>query len=85
MLEDDELDDGKSMIRKERKKTGDKLEEKNYPKVDEKEGFYVSWDAKSVDSVDSDQIITATYQRYRTTLAEDPKDHRQETHIQCSP
>ena len=78
VLEDDELDDGKSMIRKERKKMGDKLEEKNYPKVDEKEGFYVSWDAKSVDSVDSDQIITATYQRYRTTLAEDPKEYAED-------
>jgi len=74
MLEDDELDDGKTLIRKVRKRYGDKLEEKDYPAVDIKDGYYVAWDRPSIDPIVSDQVITATYCRYRTTIAEEVKE-----------
>ena len=74
-LEDDELDDGKTMIKKGSKKYGEKLDEKNYPKVEPKDGYYVTWDKSSVGSDTSDQVVTATYCRYRTTIAEEAKEH----------
>ena len=78
-LEDEDSDEGTKVIGKGSIRYGEKLSEKNYPPVEPKEGCYVSWDKKEVASATSDQIITATYCRYRTTLAEDVEDDGEDT------
>ena len=70
VVEDDDLEEGKEVIKKESKKFGDGLDEANYPKTNPKEGFYVTWDKPFVDSLRTDQVITATYHRFRTTISE---------------
>lgn len=67
---DDEDKDEKTFLVKERRNYGEKLSVKDYPQVPEKKGFYVTWDIEEVDSLETDMIITARYNRYLTTLAE---------------
>ena len=74
-LDDDENGDGKTIVKKSNRKYGDKLDEQGYPIVEPKDGYYVTWDKTSIDSATSDQIITAKYCRYRTTIAEEDREH----------
>ncbi len=48
---------------------GEHPDQKDYPEVPEKEGFYVVWDAGDGDAVLTDEKITAHYVRNVTTLA----------------
>ena len=69
VLEDDDLDDIVE-ISKEKKKYGDSFDAEEYPEVENKDGYYVTWDVEEVESIVTDMVITATYTKYRTTLAE---------------
>lgn len=70
VLEDDELDKGKKIIKKANKKYGDSLEFSEYPRVDEREGYYVDWDIENIDRITNDEIVTARYVKYKTTIGE---------------
>ena len=50
---------------------GQNIAEADYPEVPEKEGYYVVWDTESIDRLEYDEVITATYVRNNTTLAGD--------------
>ncbi len=71
MLEDEDLPDGEKIIKKSSLKYGEAISEENYPRVDDKEGYYVVWDKPQIDKVTTDEIITANYIKYRTTIAEE--------------
>ena len=71
VLEDEELPDGKEIIKKVNKKFGQSIKEDAYPEVEEKDGYYVSWDKTSIDKITTDEMVTATYVKYRTTISED--------------
>ncbi len=71
MLEDEDLPDGEKVIKKSSLKYGASMDEQDYPKVDNKEGYYVVWDKPQIDKITSDEIITAGYTKYRTTIAEE--------------
>ena len=68
---DDEDADGKQTISKTRKKYGESLTESEYPEIPEKDGFYVVWDVESIESVNKDTLVTATYTRFLTTLSDE--------------
>ncbi|SCY70677.1 hypothetical protein [Butyrivibrio sp. INlla14] len=70
VLKDDELDKGKKIIKKANKKYGDSLEFSEYPRVDEREGYYVDWDIENIDEITNDEIVTARYVKYKTTIGE---------------
>lgn len=66
----DDEDKGEKVLEKVRKLYGESLTMDEYPVPPEKDGFYVVWDYEGTDKVIKDLVITATYNRYRTTLAE---------------
>ncbi len=69
MLEDDDSDDS-TVIKKASKKYGDNIDESEYPRVDDKDGYYVVWDKNKAYKLHNDEIITASYVKYRTTIGE---------------
>lgn len=71
ILEDEDLEDGSKKVGQIVKKYGESISLPEYPKVDEKEGFYVTWDIDGVERIVNDITITARYNRYRTTIAQD--------------
>ena len=71
VLEDDELEDGREIIAKVKKNYGDSITADEYPGLKNKEGFYASWDEPELTNITTDKVVTATYKRYRTTLAEE--------------
>ncbi|SFB69615.1 hypothetical protein [Butyrivibrio sp. YAB3001] len=71
ILEDEDLIDGKELIRKQKKKYGQSINESEYPKVNEKEGYYVDWDIDKIDDITTDEVITARYIKYRTTICDE--------------
>ncbi len=74
-------DEEDQLIKKISRSFGSSLKETDYPEVDEKEGYYIVWSQDSIDKVMTDQVITATYVKYRTTIAEadpDSKQHQSE-------
>lgn len=73
ILEDDDLEGGMEKVGRINKQYGDSLSVEDYPGLKAKDGYYVDWDIKEVDSMTSDVTVTATYKRYRTTLAADNK------------
>ncbi|SFP93610.1 hypothetical protein SAMN04487928_11281 [Butyrivibrio proteoclasticus] len=71
ILEDENIDGGEKLIKKVSKRYGEKMTLDNYPEIEPREGYYVSWDQDSIDSIKTDEIITASYMKYRTTISED--------------
>ncbi|MBO6239357.1 MAG: hypothetical protein J6O61_00585 [Butyrivibrio sp.] len=71
VLEDEDIDGGKELINKVSADYGDSLDEEAYPEIKEKEGYYVAWDKESIDSIKTDETVTASYVKYRTTISED--------------
>ncbi|WP_029231011.1 hypothetical protein [Butyrivibrio sp. VCB2006] len=71
MLEDADLPNGEKVIKKSSQKYGSSIEEKDYPRVDDKAGYYVTWDRTAIDNLKTDEVITATYTKYRTTIGEE--------------
>lgn len=69
ILEDEDLENGKKKIGQVSKKYGDSIILAEYPRVEEKEGYYVTWDKEVVENIVSDVTITAKYKRFRTTIA----------------
>ncbi len=69
-VEDDDLPGGEETIAKIKKDYGDNIEASDYPGLKNKDGYYASWDVDSLEGITTDQTVTATYKRYRTTLAE---------------
>ncbi len=74
------LDEEDDFIKKISKDYGDSLDLEEYPKVEEKEGYYVTWDVEHIDSIVSDEIITASYVKYRTTIGENDTSYSGDTH-----
>ncbi len=70
-LKDDDLEGGEEVIAKIKKDYGDSIDISEYPGLKNKPGFYASWDITSFDRITTDLTVTATYKRYRTTLAEE--------------
>lgn len=71
VLEDEENGQEKEIVLdKVRKKYGDKLSVDEFPKPEERDGYYVAWDMEGTDSMTTDLVITAKYNRYLTTLSE---------------
>ncbi len=70
-VEDDDLPGGEETVAKIKKDYGDNIDEADYPGLKNKDGYYASWDVTSLEDITTDQTVTATYKRYRTTLAED--------------
>ncbi len=75
---DDEDKGEPILLAKERKNYGEKLSVSDYPLVPNKDGFYATWDIEEVDGIETDMVITAKYNRYLTTLAEE--DYSKELH-----
>ncbi len=76
VLSDDDLEGGSEIVGRISKKYMDSLTPDEYPGIKNKEGFYVSWDQDSIDSLTSDVTINAQYKRYRTTITVDtPKNN----------
>ncbi len=73
VLEDDDLKDGKKVIKKASRRYGEPLEHDDYPRVADKDGYYVVWDKDRIADVRTDEIITANYVKYRTTIGEEFK------------
>ena len=73
VLEDDDLKGGKKVIKKGSKRYGESVEADDYPRVDDKDGYYVVWDKDRIADVRTDEIITANYVKYRTTIGEEFK------------
>ena len=71
MVEDEDLEDGKMKVGQVNKKYGESISIPEYPKVEDKEGFYVTWDIAGIQRIVNDVTITAKYNRYRTTIAEE--------------
>jgi hypothetical protein len=71
MVEDEDLEGGKMKVGQISKKYGESIALPEYPKVDEKEGYYVTWDIDGVERIVNDITITAKYNRYRTTIAQE--------------
>ncbi|MCR5403774.1 MAG: hypothetical protein K6E91_08175 [Butyrivibrio sp.] len=69
VLEDEDAEGGKEKVGRINKKYGDTLTEEDYPVLKERDGYYVDWDIKEVDNMTKDVTVTATYKRYRTTIA----------------
>ena len=70
LLEDEDIDGGKELVKKVSAHYGDGLDESSYPEIKEKEGYYVLWDKENIDSLKTDEIVTASYIKYRTTISE---------------
>ena len=70
VLEDEDLDGGKERIARISKNYGEALTAEDYPVVENRDGFYADWDIDGVDSLTRDLTVTATYKRYKTTIAE---------------
>ena len=68
--EDNNDDDDTVVLSRSRVPYGHKLNPSDYPDVTPPTGCYVSWDIPSVDEVLTDQTITATYKRYRTSISD---------------
>lgn len=77
MLEDEDFDEPLQIL-KQKKKYGESLKETDYPAVDDKEGYYVTWDYDNIDSLETDMVITAGYTKYKTTISEN--DTVKDTH-----
>ncbi|MBR4356644.1 MAG: hypothetical protein IKQ00_01865 [Butyrivibrio sp.] len=73
-LEDEESDDGNVIIKKGNRRYGEKSDSQKYPVIEPKDGYYVAWDKASSDFVTTDEIVTAKYCRYRTTISEEVKE-----------
>lgn len=71
VLEDEDLKDGKKTIKKGSKRFGESIDQSEYPRVDDRAGYYVVWDVDGIDNVRTDEIITAKYVKYRTTIGEE--------------
>ncbi len=71
ILKDDDLEGGKQKLGRVNKKYGESILLAEYPKVDSKDGYYVTWDKEYVENLVNDITITASYKRYRTTIAEE--------------
>ena len=69
ILDDDDDDSKGTLVDKKAYSYGVRLDESDYPKVPEKEGYYVNWDIPSLDAVIFDEVIHASYVRSKTTLA----------------
>ena len=74
ILEDEDIEGGKEKIGRINKNYGERLSQEEYPGISNKDGFYPVWDIEEVDSLTCDMTITATYKRYRTTLADNYED-----------
>ena len=70
VLNDDDLENGEKIIQKIDRKYGEKLEATDYPEIDEKDGFYVTWDKPEIEELQTDETITASYTRYLTTISD---------------
>ena len=70
-LNDQENEDGELMLKRVEKNYGDSLSEDEFPSLPEKEGYYVVWSSGSIPNVQTDEIITSEYVKYRTTIGED--------------
>ncbi len=81
ILEDDELEDGSTLIKKEKIPYGESITEKDYPTVAQKDDYYVSWDITEIDPVITDMNVTATYKKYRTTLSADDLDDKHQSEL----
>lgn len=71
VLEDEDLKDGKKTIKKGSKRFGESIDQSEYPRVDDRAGYYVVWDVDGIDNVRTDEVITAKYVKYRTTIGEE--------------
>ena len=63
-------ENGEKIIQKIDRKYGEKLEATDYPEIDEKDGFYVTWDKPEIEELQTDETITASYTRYLTTISD---------------
>ena len=79
VLEDEDLEDGSLQVDRLSKKYGESLKPEEYPSVPEKEGYYVDWDIPEVDRLICDVTATATYKLYRTTLAIDDSNDKNQS------
>ncbi len=70
VLEDEDATDGAEIIAKIKADYGDSISADDYPGLKVKDGFYASWDESELSNITTDKVVTATYKRYRTTLAE---------------
>ena len=70
MLEDEDLPNGEQVIKKLNQKYGRTVDMEDYPRVNDKDGYYVVWDKGNIDEIKTDEIITAKYVKYRTTIGE---------------
>ena len=66
---DDEDSDAPVRIGRTKVEYGESIGPEDYPEVEPREGFYVSWDKNGIESVTGDETITAEYKRYKTTLS----------------
>ena len=71
ILEDEDIDGGKKLVKKVSKRFGENMSLDDYPEIEPKEGYYVSWDQEGIDAIKTDEIVTASYVKYRTTISED--------------
>ncbi len=71
VVEDEDLAGGSEVVARINKDYGDDISSCDYPGLKNKEGFYASWDVPELKNITTDKVVTATYKRYRTTLAED--------------
>ncbi|MBQ7677406.1 MAG: hypothetical protein IJT32_04155, partial [Lachnospiraceae bacterium] len=75
--DDSSDDDDAVVITRTRVPYGRNLSITDYPDVEPMEGCYVSWDIPGVGEVLTDETVTASYKRYRTTISagDDGKQH----------
>ncbi len=71
ILEDEDIDGGKKLVKKVSKRFGENMSLDDYPEIEPKEGYYVSWDQEGIEAIKTDEIVTASYVKYRTTISED--------------
>ncbi|MBQ3795232.1 MAG: hypothetical protein II842_02930 [Butyrivibrio sp.] len=71
VLEDEDLEGGRAKVGHLIKNYGESVVVAEYPRVEEKKGFYVTWNTDGIERLTNDVTITAKYNRYRTTIAEE--------------
>ena len=79
VLEDEDSDSDITQIDRMNKKYGESLKSEEYPKIPEKDGYYVEWDVPEVDRLVCDITATASYKLYRTTIAIDDSEDRHQS------
>lgn len=80
-FEIEDEDGEKTTIEKEHFDYGSSLTSEDFPKTNAPKGSYALWDNLSLESIVTDEAITATYEKYRTSLSSNDIEDRNQSEL----